>query len=110
MAYEVYETREAIEDVSRIAEYMAERLKNPKAAMDFIECYDTEIKKLAFYPHAYKNTRLQYLDYEIRMKAFGTYHVFYIIKAEEKIVIVLRILKNRQNWNHILRIHNKYHW
>lgn len=37
MAYEVYETREAIEDVSWIAEYMAERLKNPKAAMDFID-------------------------------------------------------------------------
>lgn len=79
MIYRVYETREALEDISRMAQYMSQILQNPKAAQDFINQYDTEIKRISYHPMVYKGICLQYRTYKIRMKSFKTYHIFYIV-------------------------------
>lgn len=108
MIYRVYETREALEDISRMAQYMSQKLQNPKAAQDFINQYDTEIKRISYHSMVYKGICLQYRTYKIRMKSFKTYHIFYIVK--EKNIIVLRVLKDRQNWQYIMKNQNEYHW
>ena len=46
MAYKLRETREAIDDVARTAEYLAKTLKNSKAALNFLNKYDKEISVL----------------------------------------------------------------
>lgn len=65
-----YDVSEAIEDVTRIAEYLHEILKNKKVVLDFLDHYNEEIKRLESFPFGYRG-------YEIRSKPFNTYNVFF---------------------------------
>ena len=89
---------------------MVQEFKNYKAADDFLNRYDNEVKKLEFFPTGYRGIGLEYRGYEIRIKPFGTYNIFFVTDYEEQEVIILRILKDRQNWNDILQIHTTYHF
>ena len=110
MIFKIYETEEALRDLICMAQYISENLHNPKAARDFVAQYDAEIEKISQYPMAYKRIFLQYRTYEIRMKSFKTYHIFYIVNIEKKHIVVLRVLKDRQNWQYILKNQREYHW
>ncbi len=110
MQYNVIETIEAVDDVINFAAYMIRELKNQKAADDFLDRYDNEAKKLGFFPTGYRGIGLEYRGYEIRIKPFGTYNIFFVIDYIEQNVIILRILKDRQNWNDILQLQVTYHF
>ena len=70
--------------------------------------YDEEVKKLGFFPTGYRGIGLEYRGYEIRIKPFGTYNIFFTIDYAEQEVIILRVLKDRQNWNEILKLQVTY--
>ena len=110
MQYSVIETIEAVDDVINFASYMLKEFKNQKAADDFLEKYDNEVKKLGFFPIGYRGIGLEYRGYEIRIKQFGTYNIFFVIDYAEQEVIILRVLKDRQNWIDILQINTTYHF
>ena len=88
MQYSVIETMEAIDDVINFASYMIRELKNQKAADDFLDRYDGEVKKLGFFPTGYRGLGLEYRGYEIRIKPFGTYNIFFMIDYVEQQVII----------------------
>ena len=108
MQYNVIQTIEAADDVVNFAIYMIKELKNHKAATDFLSQYDEEVKKLGFFPTGYRGIGLEYRGYEIRIKPFGTYNIFFTIDYAEQEVIILRVLKDRQNWNEILKLQVTY--
>ena len=108
MQYNVIQTVEAADDVVNFAIYMIKELKNHKAAIDFLSRYDEEVKKLGFFPTGYRGIGLEYRGYEIRIKPFGTYNIFFTVDYAEQEVIVLRVLKDRQNWNEILKLQVTY--
>lgn len=110
MQYSVIETIEAVDDVINLASYMMRELKNQKAAYDFLSRYDKEAKKLGFFPTGYRGIGLEYRGYEIRIKPFGTYNIFFVIDYENQEVVILRVLKDRQNWNDILQLQVTYHF
>lgn len=110
MQYNVIETIEAVDDVINFASYMIRELKNQKAADDFLDRYDNEAKKLGLFPTGYRGIGLEYRGYEIRIKPFGTYNIFFVVDYVEQKVIILRILKDRQNWNDILHLQVTYHF
>ena len=101
--YKVQETYEAKADVKNLAAYMIYSLKNKKAAIDFLNLYDKQVYNLAIFPLGYRGTDFRYRGYEIRMKTFSSYNIFYILDAREHQITILRILKNRQNWKEILQ-------
>ncbi len=80
MQYSILETIEAADDVINFASYMIRKFKNYKAADDFLNRYDDEVKKLEFFPTGYRG------------------------------IGILRVLKDKQNWNDILHIHTTYHF
>ena len=59
MQYSVVETIEAVEDVINFTSYMIKELKNHKAAGDFLDRYDNEVKKLGFFPTGYRGIGLE---------------------------------------------------
>lgn len=63
MHYRVVETREALEDVSKLAKYMID-----------------------------------------------TYNLFFVVDDEIGQIVILRLLKNLQDWRRILRVGNEYHF
>lgn len=110
MKYSITETDETISDVINFAKHIKYHFGNPKAAEDFVNAYDSVSEKLSVFPHGYRGIGLEYRGYEIRIKPFGTYNIFFAIDEENHEIVILRVLKDLQNWNRILQINNDYHF
>ena len=77
---------------------------------NFLDKYDKEVQRLTNFPFGYRGVSFEYRGYEIRIKSFGTYNVFFTVDIAEKQVFVLRVLKDRQDWKTILGSQDKYHF
>lgn len=98
MEYSLQQTDQAIEDVSSMAVYMALQLSNQKAATDFIDTYGKQLRLIQTFPFACREIHFHYDGQPVRKKSFLTYHIFYIIDDSLQLITILRVLKNRQNW------------
>lgn len=83
MQYSITETDEAISDVINFAKYIKCHLENPKAAKDFVDAYDIVSRELSIFPKGYRGIGLEYRDYEIRIKPFGTYNIFLLLMKSD---------------------------
>ena len=110
MAYSLKESEEAIGDVTNLAAYMIKEFKNQKAAIAFLDGYDEAVQILGDFPFGYRGISFEYRGYEIRIKPFGTYNIFFIVDNVEDTIYILRVLKDRQNWSLILRSQKEYHF
>lgn len=101
MEFKVQQTEDAVEDITHMAAYMIEVLHNHRAAMNFIEDYDKQINMIQAFPHSCRGTPYQYRGYEIKRRTFRTYLIFYIVDNSEHLITILRVLKTKQNYNHL---------
>ena len=85
-------------------------LKNPEATERFLRLYNKEIQKLENFPFGYRGVSFEYRGYEIRLKIFDTYNVFFIVDTADREIVVLRVLKDRQNWKVIMGQETEYHF
>ena len=108
MMYNLVQTIEAKRDVKNMAAYMKYSLKNGQAANNFLDLYYKQIQNLKIFPFAYRGVGFKYQGYEIRMKIFTSYNILFTVDVENNQIIILRVLKNRQDWNSILQNENRY--
>ena len=108
MYYNILETQEAIADVKNLAAYMIYYLKNGKAAGDFMKKYNKQLSILQITPLGYGGINLEYHGYEIRRKSFSPYNIFYIVDTRAHQIIILRVLKDRQNWHHFINSNDDF--
>lgn len=108
MMYKIKETLEAINDVTNHAKYIIDEFKNHKAALDFLDNYDKEIQKLKTFPFGYRKIGFEYRDYEIRLKPYDSYNIFFIADMVHKEIVILRILKDREEWQVTLQYQSEY--
>ena len=95
--YNLRLTRESGNDVDNLAAYMAYSLKNGQAAIDFLKQYYKQVQNLATFPFGYRGIGINYQGYEIRMKPFLTYNIFFVVDERTNQITILRVLKDRQN-------------
>ena len=79
MQYRLQTTWKATEDVPGMAEYIVEKFKNSDAALSFLDKYDIEVQRLKNFPFGYRGVSFEYRGYEIRIKSFDTYNVFFTV-------------------------------
>ena len=65
---------------------------------------------LSAFPIGYRGISIEYRGYEIRLKPFDTYNLFFIVDDEMGQIVILRLLKNLQDWKRILRMETDYHF
>ena len=106
--YKLIQTREARGDLEDLAAYMIYSLKNEQAARSFLNQYEKQIQNLTIFPFGYREIGFKYRGYKIRMKPFSSYNIFFVVDAKTYQIIILRVLKSRQNWQTIL--HNEYEY
>ena len=106
--YKLKPTREARDDVRNLAAYMMYSLKNLQAATGFLKKYDQQIRNLTLFPFAYRGIGFEYHGYEIRMLTFSSYNILFTVDVENNQIIILRVLKDRQNWKFILGKEDEY--
>ena len=106
--YRVRETKETKWDLRNLAVYMIYSLKNGQAARNFLAQYEKQIQNLLTFPFGYRGIGFTYQGYEIRMKPFSTYHIFFVVDSKTHEITILRVLKDRQNWKRILHNEEEY--
>lgn len=100
--YRIKETQEALQDVTHLAFYMMQKLKNQSAALNFLDEYDQKIRNLETFPFGYRGVSFEYRGYEIRLMPYRSYNIFFIVDIERKEILILRVLKDLQDWQSIL--------
>lgn len=104
MSYSIHITATAERDILRAADYIEFTLKNPTAADHLLDAATEQINSLADMPE-----KLRLVDdpvlasWGIRFIIVNNYLAFYTIDKEKQMVIVIRFLYQKSNWNSILR-------
>ena len=104
MSYIIHITSTAERDIMRVADYIEFTLKNPTAADHLLDVATKQINSLADMPQKFRLEDDPVLaSWEIRHVIVNNYLAFYTIDEEKQMVIVVRFLYQKSNWNTILR-------
>ncbi|MCM1180411.1 MAG: type II toxin-antitoxin system RelE/ParE family toxin [Clostridium sp.] len=104
MIYNIYITSAAERDLIRAADHIEFVLKNPKAADDLLVEAEKQISSLSDFPEKFRLVDDPVLSsWGIRFVVVNNYLAFYTISEKENLVIVIRFLFQKSNWNSILR-------
>lgn len=105
--YKVILTWEAVYDVTDIAEYIEAEFGKTRA-----DCFQSDIQKelakLEYMGSIFPEIQIWYRGYAIHKKLFSPSIIFYVFKEAEKEVHVLRVLREEQDWEHILSEKREY--
>ena len=104
MSYIIHITATAERDIMHAADYIEFNLKNPTAADHLLDVATKQINSLADMPQKFRLVDDPVLaSWEIRYVIVNNYLAFYTIDEEKQMVIVIRFLHQKSNWNSILR-------
>lgn len=103
MSYNIHITATAEHDILRAADYIEFTLKNPTAADHLLDAVTEQINSLGDMPEKLRLVDDPVLaNWEIRFVIINNYLAFYTIDKEKQMVIVVRFLYQKSNWNSIL--------
>lgn len=104
MSYNIHITATGEHDILRAADYIEFTLKNPTAADHLLDAVTEQINSLGDMPEKLRLVDDPVLaNWEIRFVIINNYLAFYTIDKEKQMVIVVRFLYQKSNWNSILR-------
>lgn len=104
MNYNIHIAAAAERDLIRSADHIEFVLKNPKASDDLLDEADKQINSLSDFPEKFRLIDDPVLaSWGIRFVIVNGYLTFYTISEEENLVIVVRFLFQKSNWNAIIR-------
>jgi toxin ParE1/3/4 len=104
MSYSIHITPTAERDLNRAADHIEFVLKNPKAADDLLYEAENQINSLSEFPEKFRLVDDPVLaSWGIRFVIVNGYLAFYTISEANSLIIVVRFLFQKSNWNAILR-------
>lgn len=106
--YKLKLTKESGNGVNSLAAYMSYSLKNRQATANFLRQYNNQVQNLTVFPFGYRGIGIMYKGYEIRIKPFLTYNIFFVVDKKTNQITILRVLKDRQNWKNMLHNEDEY--
>ena len=109
MYHKILETDEAINDVHHISCEAYDYTRDKNSGLIFLKLYDATTANMAIFPSGFSATDIEYRGYEIHILPFGNYNLFYTVNEESRVIYILRILYQKQNWKRILRVDKTYH-
>lgn len=99
--YKVVLSKEAVQDIKEIKQYILEKFKYKEYAENFSGKIKVAIKTLNVFTKGYEKTGYIIEDLEVYYKPYDTYLIFFVVEVET--VIVIRVLKDRMYWQSIIR-------
>lgn len=104
MSYNIHITFAAERDLNNAADHIEFVLKNPQAADDLLDEAERQINLLADFPQKFRLIDDSVLAaWEIRFVIIDNYLAFYTIDEKLNLVIIVRFLHHKSDWNSILR-------
>ena len=108
MSYKIRIVKPAQLEMREIYRYIAKELQNPDAAARHIALIDAAIVDLKENPARYPLVRDAYLASRgYRMVAVKKHLIFFIVRENERAVLVMRVLCGRRDWMRLLEEEHK---
>ncbi|MBQ8802443.1 MAG: type II toxin-antitoxin system RelE/ParE family toxin [Tyzzerella sp.] len=101
MDYKIVISKDAIHDVASTKKHILNAFQYREYAENFSSNIKKAIQELKIFPKAYKNTGFTIEGLDIYYKPQGTYLIFYVV--DNMTVTIIRVLKDRMNWQSILK-------
>jgi len=99
--YKIRLSLDAVQDIKLTKDYILRNFKYREYAESFSKKIKSEIKKLDPFAEAYEKTGFIIEGFPVYYKPYNTYIIFFIV--ENKMVIVIRVLKEIMDWQTILK-------
>lgn len=100
--YKIKYTYSSRDDIKEKKEYILDTFKYRGLVKRFTDKIKAAVEDLRVIPLGYKATGFRYRGYDIHIKTYDSYLLFFTVDKEQSEVIILRILQDRQNWEYIL--------
>ena len=105
MEYNIQITPSAKREIREIFNYIAKELNNPDAALRRINLIDEKIQSLKENPARFPFVRDEYLSSKgYRWIDAKSHVIFYIIREQEKVVSIMRVLYSRRDWMRLIKL------
>ena len=101
--YKIEYAKSSREDMKRTKKYILNTFKYREYGENFTKIMRQAADSLKVLPTGFDKIGLQYRGYDIYIKPYRTYLLFYIVNSETNTVIMLRVLKDGMDWEHIIR-------
>ncbi len=108
--YRILETDEALKDVNHIAVEAYEYTKDINSGISFLSFYDELVNSLKTFPFKFRGVSLEHRGYEIHIRPFRNYNLFFVVDWRKQEIVILRALYQKQDWERILRLDDVYHF
>ncbi len=109
MYYRILETDEVLNDLSHISFEAYNYTRDKDSGIKFLNLYDMTVSCMSVFPTGFSAAQIEYRGYEIHILPFGNYNLFFVIDERKGIIVVLRVLYQKQDWQRILNVANSYH-
>ncbi len=101
--YRIKYTYSSRDDIRGMKKYILDNFKYRELGENFTKKLKTAVDDLRIFSTAHNTTGIQYRGYDIYLKPYRTYLLFYIVDDELSVVTILRVLKDGMNWQYILK-------
>ncbi|MDD2498471.1 MAG: type II toxin-antitoxin system RelE/ParE family toxin [Desulfitobacteriaceae bacterium] len=102
--YEIAYLPIAKQDIAEIIMYISDQLKAPKAAIELLDAFDHSILLLQEFLYTHKIHRLiKPLEEEYRLLPVKNYAVFYVVREQDKIVEIHRVVYAKMDLSQFLK-------
>ena len=92
-------------DIREIKQYILQTFKYRELGENFTRKIKEAVRTLKTMPAGYGTTGFCYKGYDIHVKSYRTYLLFYVVDEKEKTATILRVLQDGMNWRYIIK-----HW
>lgn len=103
--YEIKYTHSSRDDIRGMKRYILENFRYRELGENFTRKIKAAVDGLRAFPKGHDTTGICYRGYDIYLKPYRTYLLFYIIDDDLSVVTILRVLQDGMNWQYILK-----HW
>ena len=101
--YRIVYTYSSREDISKMKKYILDTFQYREYADNFMCNIKVATKGLKILPTGFNIIGFRYRGYDIHMKPYRTYLIFYVVDNVTMTVTVLRILKDGMDWQYIIK-------
>ncbi len=101
--YKIKFTYSSRDDIRGMKKYILENFKYRELGENFTKKIKTAVEGLKAFPKGHNATGIRYRGYDIYLKPYRTYLLFYIVDDDLSVVTVLRVLQDGMNWQYILK-------
>ncbi len=101
--YEIEYTYSSRNDIRKIKEDILEYFKYREMGEDFMRKMKEAAGRIKMQPAAQEMTGFEHKGYDIYIRPYRAYLIFYIIDEENAMITILRILQDGMNWQFIIK-------